>query len=167
MCPFFGRDIDAGCKPLGLGPQRGRALGDPALDNGDLLPRNLLFARRHLRVPEPLQQVTLLGLARHECWSTFPAVLGESLQSQVQLPFRRIVAAVAIQTVLLEDRPHIPLEGQPLLRHRRRADAPPGQGHQDAQVRGFSHADHLRIESGISGAGGTLRVVAVWSTRSF
>ena len=102
-----------------------RALGDPAFENFFLLSGEFLvrIGRRHqfvfIGAEDPLDQIAFIRLARHE------GVLLHSGLTHIEPQFRLAMASVvamAVETVVREDRPHITVELD-LLRQRRLGNA--------------------------------------------
>ena len=90
-----------------------RALGDPTFENFFLLSGEFLvrIGRRHQLVfigaEDPFDQIAFIRLARHE------GVLLQSGLTHIEPQFRLAMAwvvAVAVETVVREDRPHITVE---------------------------------------------------------
>jgi hypothetical protein len=88
-----------------------RQCRDPPLDDGDLLGWNFLFGRRHFAGPQSLDEQTFTSPARDDGWAAVAPLGGKSREAQVQISLH-LLAAVTIEAISLENRPHLPLEGQ-------------------------------------------------------
>src|SRR5262245_29537185 len=101
----------------------GRALGDPLPQNRNLIGRELLvrFRGRHLLLGvgggEALERFALFGLAGDE---RIAAIRLGDIKSQFRLA-RLFVGAVALETVVRENRPYVAVEIDPRWRRARPA----------------------------------------------
>ena len=108
--PVAGCQIRARRNRFRLRLDGARAGGDPALDRGELLRRHLLSPLRHLAGADDAEELASAWIARHE---ERPVALGltveEPAQTEVDAPLHRILFAVALGAMGLEDRPDISL----------------------------------------------------------
>src|SRR5205807_7172620 len=94
-----------------LGMRRLRATCDPALDQRHLFRRELFAALGHFALVNHLEEQTLLRFAGDDHWSIVAALEHQSAQSQIDPTSQLVTLAMAIETMRLEDRPNLFLEG--------------------------------------------------------
>ena len=112
---FFGRDIDAWGKLLGLFAQCRGARGDPAFDGRDLLGRSFLLAGGHFAGFHPFEQQAGRGIARLDGRPAVAAADQEPLEPQIEIAFQRLPAAMTVKAIRFEDRPNILFVAQLVL----------------------------------------------------
>src|SRR5207302_5757538 len=86
-------------------------------DECDLLGRKfLLFPRRHFAGPDTLQQQARVRLTRNDGRTAVAAFFRKPLEPQIKIAVQLFPAAVAIETIRLQQRADVFLEGQRRLR---------------------------------------------------
>ncbi len=125
---LLGRDEVAG-DLLRLGAGRLRTAGDPAREDGLLLRRELLLARRHFLRDDALNQQAVVGLSGDDRRPRIAALNDEAPQPQVEFAAQLVGLAVALEAVRLEDRAGVFLESECRVRGRRGANGGAGQQH--------------------------------------
>ncbi len=90
---------------------RDRSAPDPALDDGDLGRGQFLIAGGHFARLDPVEQVTLIGMAGRNGWSRFASLGHQPAQPQIEAALADVLAAVTVETVGAEDWADVPLEG--------------------------------------------------------
>jgi hypothetical protein len=94
------------------------AARDPTLDDGDLFSGERLASLRHLASSDFLQHHAPLGLARDKDFARFRVCEHEPSEPKIDTALGLFGLAMAMETVGLQDRPHVTFEGQRRLRCR-------------------------------------------------
>ena len=87
------------------------AASDPLFDQGHLVPRQFVAALGHLAAVDHLEEQALVRLTGNDHWPIIAALEHQTAQSQIEAAAQLVALAVTIETMCLEDRADVLLEG--------------------------------------------------------